>query len=100
MGVANLSSVCAFIHVNMFCHRNATLFPMVENISSGMGISRTVSNPSSLLMFGQSLLRDDFAAGCFISVCVLVSVYVLFSGCWIERKRDRAGYEEKLIEKR
>ncbi|KAG4987907.1 hypothetical protein JHK82_030258 [Glycine max] len=27
-----------------------------------MGISRTVSNPSSLLMFGQSLLRDDFAA--------------------------------------
>ena len=39
---------------------------MFENISSGIGISRTVSIPSSLSMFGHNLLNDDFAAGCFI----------------------------------
>jgi len=78
----------------MFCHRNVTLLPMGVNISSGIGISRTVSNPSSLSMFGQSLLRDDFAAGCFISLlCVSVSVGVL---TWVF-ERERGCTRNKLI---
>lgn len=40
----------------MFCHRRATLLPMLLNISSGMGTSSTVSSPSSLSKFGQSFL--------------------------------------------
>lgn len=76
----------------MFCHRNVTLLPMGVNISSGIGISRTVSNPSSLSMFGQSLLRDDFAAACFISLCVSVSVGVLL---WV---LERQCTRNRLIE--
>ena len=81
----------------MFCHRNVTLLPMVANISSGIGISRTVSNPSSLSMFGQSLLNDDFAAACFISVCELVYVVLSIMCFLIEGVLERERrYEEEV----
>jgi hypothetical protein len=38
-------SVFGFIHDFMFCHDLLVL--LLENISSGIGTSRTVSNPSS-----------------------------------------------------
>ncbi|CAI0473490.1 unnamed protein product [Linum tenue] len=40
----------------MFCSRSVVLLPMPVNISSGIGISRTVSSPSSLSMFGHNFL--------------------------------------------
>lgn len=58
LGADALSGPCALIHMRKFCHRRAVLLPMLVNISSGMGTSRTVSRPSSLSKFGQSFLME------------------------------------------
>lgn len=56
MGDDHFSAVWAFIQVSMLWQRRARLLPMLLNISSGIGTSRTVSKPSSRSKFGQSFL--------------------------------------------
>lgn len=48
-----------FIHDFMFCHEILGLLLVGENISSGIGTSRTVSKPSSRSKLGQSFLIID-----------------------------------------
>lgn len=60
----DLSTNRAFMRVRMFCQRLDPLLPMPDNISSGIGTSRTVSNPSSLSKLGHNFLMVNFLKEC------------------------------------
>jgi len=56
----DLSGNRAFMRVRRFCHRLKPLDPMLVNISSGIGTSSTVSNPSSLSKLGHNFFMILF----------------------------------------
>lgn len=95
IGEDHLSEVWAFIHVAMFCHRTATLFPILVNMSSGIGTSSTVSSPSSRSKFGH-IFRMKLA--CLFFCCALECISTLpvsslelkyEPGWYIWRRRDQ-----------
>ena len=50
--------IWAFMRALRFCHRLETLLPILVHMSSGIGTSNTVSNPSALSKFGHSFLIE------------------------------------------
>jgi len=49
-------AVRGFMRAQRFCHRLAPVFPMLLHMSSGIGTSSTVSNPSTFSKFGHTFL--------------------------------------------
>ena len=57
-GADDISEDGAFMRVRRLCHRLKPLVPKQVSISSGIGTSSTVSNPSALSKLGHNFLMD------------------------------------------
>lgn len=80
------AEIWALMRARRFCQRLAPLLPMLVHMSSGIGTSSTVSNPSTLSKFGHSFLIQSinrFSKFNFFFLFFVANVRIEKWGCCV-----------------